>query len=76
MRKIIVPCVTCPDDPRYRLAAVWVVGDSTAICGECRLIAINWMRAQGFSLAQPHPFTDHLCDVSREPYIVRLGKKV
>lgn len=59
MRKI--PCDTC----RSPLSASWIIFDSLMICETCRLYVIGWMRAQGFSLAHAHPFTDEFMTVEQ-----------
>lgn len=65
MRKLFVPCETCPDDPRYQNEARWVVFGSVAICNRCRLNTIDTMRLLGFRLVDSHPFTDELSQVDR-----------
>jgi hypothetical protein len=53
-------CVCCET-----LESQLVVFGAITICDECRLMVIEWMRMNGFSLARSHPFTDEFMRVNQ-----------
>lgn len=71
MRKIV--CGACKN--RYGDSGTWIVFKSAIICESCRLTAIEWMRAMGFSLARPHPFLDELTQTEQTKELIRKYKK-
>jgi hypothetical protein len=58
MKKIVCECCK---NKRAGDSAIWVIYGSVMICESCRLAAIEWMLAWGFTFA--HPFIREISTV-------------